>query len=377
MSVEFSKAKLPRIGELEGLRALMAWMVVLNHSIDLFASQHRGFGRWLIGGGQAVQVFVILSGFVIAYLLNRKSPSLVRFWIERFFRLWPLLMVCLIASILAEPIYRHNLNAMQDVMPAAEWRLSRLDVWDQNDHIYFTLSATMLHTVVPEFVFTYCDTYRLPPTWSIGLEWSFYLIAPFVISAISKKRAGLFLWCCILVACVSFKWQFARWNPHGLPLYAPLFGFGIASYYLISHARTILSRISPAPFAAGVVALGALGGEPALIWCVVLLALIPDVCEVIPLFKIVKKILNHRILRFLGSISYSTYLCHWMILALVQWTMLDCFQIQPGDLGESWVAYTGVIVLVGMVSVVLHYSVERPFIRIGKLFSEKVGHSRT
>jgi hypothetical protein len=41
----------------------MAWAVVINHGLDMFACKHASLiGQALIGGGQAVQVFVETVG---------------------------------------------------------------------------------------------------------------------------------------------------------------------------------------------------------------------------------------------------------------------------------------------------------------------------
>ena len=80
-------AGVERFAPIEGLRAWLAWGVFFGH-IVLFAGLSRlGIPR---GAGEVasdcVQVFIIVSGFVITHLLLAQQESYASYIARRFFR---------------------------------------------------------------------------------------------------------------------------------------------------------------------------------------------------------------------------------------------------------------------------------------------------
>ncbi len=81
-----------RITPIEGLRAWLALWVMSDHVLGMsgyFIDQLSGPLRILRSGWYAVDVFVIISGFVIFHLLVSKKQNYTEFILQRFFRLWP------------------------------------------------------------------------------------------------------------------------------------------------------------------------------------------------------------------------------------------------------------------------------------------------
>jgi len=87
----------------DSLRGLMAFWVVLAHTFmtfDLFLPKSLGK---VLNVAYAVEVFIILSGFVIFLLLDKKHESYRHFITRRFFRLFPVYWVLLIIAVLSLP----------------------------------------------------------------------------------------------------------------------------------------------------------------------------------------------------------------------------------------------------------------------------------
>ena len=91
-----------KITELEGLRGMLAWWVVASHLL-YFSGFYDGKAGGVIGlltrGHEAVDGFVILSGFVIFLLLDRGRDRYGVFIFRRFFRLFPVFLICFSAAI--------------------------------------------------------------------------------------------------------------------------------------------------------------------------------------------------------------------------------------------------------------------------------------
>jgi peptidoglycan/LPS O-acetylase OafA/YrhL len=87
---ETIKARRSRIAGLDGLRAISIGLVLLSHSRGLGAPPH----SWVAKGSFRVDVFFILSGYLITWLLLIEENcngrfSLGHFYIRRALRIFP------------------------------------------------------------------------------------------------------------------------------------------------------------------------------------------------------------------------------------------------------------------------------------------------
>src|SRR3954471_23741358 len=92
-----------RVTELEGLRGLLAWWVVAGHLLVVAGIPGAALPlpfRILLRGDIPVDVFIILSGFVIFMLLDKGRDTFPSFITRRFFRLFPTYLCCLSAMLL-------------------------------------------------------------------------------------------------------------------------------------------------------------------------------------------------------------------------------------------------------------------------------------
>src|SRR5689334_14475157 len=125
-----------RIHELEGLRGLLAMWVFFSHIIAISGYEWASFRQPLqavVTGSNAVDVFIILSGFVICMLLDGRRESYGRFVWRRFLRLYPIYFMCLLFAV--------ALNLV-GIMPS-EWLRTQF-----LGQVVFHL--IMLHGLVPE-----------------------------------------------------------------------------------------------------------------------------------------------------------------------------------------------------------------------------------
>lgn len=89
-SIEFKKYSNSRLVFLDFIRGIAALAVFFEHACDALWPEFRNFTHNSFSLGKfGVVIFFLTSGFIIPFSLER-GESAIRFWIGRFFRLYPL-----------------------------------------------------------------------------------------------------------------------------------------------------------------------------------------------------------------------------------------------------------------------------------------------
>lgn len=341
--------------DIEGMRAIAILMVIGAHfSIP-------GLAAGFIG----VDIFFVLSGFLITGILVREYNQnqrldLPRFYANRLRRLFPALATMLVLSSLAAayilPATQHIAHSKAAVMAA---------LWLSNIHFTFAdVDYFAAETSSNAFVHT----------WSLGVEEQFYLLWPLLIlSALvlpaSKGRTRP-LWIMLagiailsLLACLHVAKTHPIFAFYMMPTRAWQFAAG-GMVWLLSqqHITTSISARSgslvavllllPAMLLIGpnTTYPGLLALLPTLATCALLWA---GHCKQSPSHKV----LSVPLMQWIGRVSYSWYLWHWPVLILGE-------HIMPirGHFSNTAVA----IALSLLLAVITHHVIENP-IRFGKI----------
>lgn len=172
--------------DIDGLRALAVLAVIFSHS---------GFS-WASGGYVGVDVFFVISGFLITRLIHRELKesrfSFSGFYMRRIRRLMPALCFTLVVSLVAGCILSHPIrleslgwSTIWTVIPAAN-----IHFWTVSG--YFTPAA---------------DTKPLLHTWSLAVEEQFYFVWPalmvFLLTKTSQKATLLVIGVLGLISWVA------------------------------------------------------------------------------------------------------------------------------------------------------------------------------
>ena len=169
----------PRIAELDGLRAFAIIPVILHHSWPT--------GHWtsFIGeaGWMGVDLFFVLSGYLITGILMRGNSTYPNFLARRALRIFPLYYLCL-ALFTAVAVLRTD---------QASWEA--LKTWGGVGWFVIYLGN-----------FRAAWTNSLPPVlsfatlWSLQVEEQFYLLFPIAVALLSRKNLLRFLIGCAIAA---------------------------------------------------------------------------------------------------------------------------------------------------------------------------------
>ena len=224
-------------------RFLLALSVVVSHS-----SSGTLLGVHLLAPATAVQAFYIVSGFLITMVLNERKEyqSARNFYLSRYFRLWPIYIV---VAALTFALFRSSafvvdlpLNGFVTTIFVV---FSNLTLFFQDwflflelDHGALVPTANFHAGSTPQF-----NTFLLvPQAWTLGVELTFYLIAPLFC----RRPMGV---AAVFMVGLAFRLALGLWNVPIDPWtyrFAPaemmLFGAGGLAYFGGRHVRNQFPR---------------------------------------------------------------------------------------------------------------------------------------
>jgi peptidoglycan/LPS O-acetylase OafA/YrhL len=382
-----SSTAVARLLPIEGLRAYLALWILAGHVCWFSGFKPEAFVS-LLGmlrtEPYAVQLFIIISGFVIMLALDKHRETYVQFIVRRFFRLFPVFIVLFVVAIPLSRVHLWNLtHASQYLTPELIDPFVAIVVsWWENIQWNIPLHLLMLHGVVPDVLVKNGPGAFLIPAWMVSLEWQFYLVAPLVYTwAISSKTYRQLGLCALCVVLMLAKWYVFPWVAFGaaLPFQVKFLFLGAASYFFYKH-RTA-QRLSDIAFPMAcffVVFLFALSGRawsliPVCLWLAFLGLLLEHPSSLSS--RLVAPLLTNPIMLYLGRISYSLYLSHILVIVVIQYALL----IWVPDLSLTVhfeVLLVGTTAVSIALSSVLYRYLEVPGIHAGRALARRLAARR-
>ena len=324
----YNDAHLPRLfvshrdAELDGLRGLAVSMVLAWHFIGIPAGSTAGelshvLFRVFLLGGAGVDLFFVLSGFLITRIaITRQHANthfLLAFFTRRVLRILPPYLILLGIFYVGVFVFSPN-NVFNQDIPL--WR-----------YLTFTQNFWMAQngTYGPD---------GISVTWSVAIEEQYYLVFPLFAVLIPRKLLPVFL-LIIAIASVSWRALVFTYNPSNnfppdLGTLARLDGLAVGGLIACTIQNAALTKwlrkhMSVLQYAV-IGCLGALFfvkrdsgaqmayfGHSMLTVCFALV--ITYVMLNLGAESKLMRLLRSETLRFLGKISYSLYLFHPIILA--------------------------------------------------------------
>ncbi len=294
--------------DIDGLRAIAVLSVVGFHA----------FPKWIPGGFVGVDIFFIISGFLISGIifgnLEKNSFSYSEFYARRIKRIFPALLLVLFSSYVFGwyVLLSNEYAQFGKHMAAGASFISNFILW--NEAGYFDNMS---------------DLKPLLHLWSLAIEEQFYIVWPLLLGLIWKRKLN-FLTLTITIAAISFSFNIfiANTNPTA-DFYSPFSRFwelmlGGTLAYLTLHKPQHLPKkpnwqaiIGFIFIAAGLLLVNRDRAFPG--WW----ALLPTLGAVLiisagPNAWFNKNILGNKLVVWVGLISYPLYLWHWPLLSFAR-----------------------------------------------------------
>lgn len=331
----------------DGLRAVAVIVVLICHFDEAV----------LPSGYLGVDVFFVISGFVITASLLR-SPTeppfrrLKVFYGKRVKRLLPATLTvvatgCLLLSFFSREPEGYLLTGLSSLVGVSNISLyfNQIDYWG---------AAASLNP------FTH--------TWSLGVEEQFYLVYPLILILFTRKEVtpGSISRMAALIALLSVL-SFAAFiilskdRPEMAYFLTPFrfweMGLGTLVYFFLATLGPRFARaICRVPVQCSLLGLAILFFFPK-DWGIATIA-VPLLSAVIIIQLVLRQSLDREFRKtglearatvFIGKISFSLYLWHWVVLVIGRWTV-----------GISWVTVPILIAIIFLLSVATYRWIESP-----------------
>ena len=344
--------------EIDGLRAIAVISVIIYHLNE----------NWLPGGFLGVDIFFVISGFLITGIIiteiQQNSFSFKQFYTRRIKRIYPaFITVMALVSFIASAIFIYNdFNKLRKTIELSIAFLSNFYLGLTQG--YFDLSANenpALHI------------------WSLAVEEQYYLIFPLILTLAYKKFREIkvlfiitLILFFILLSTSFIPASFYKEVLHQPNIYylsnlrfPELLVGSLLAIYHCSNKIQLSTQVSN---------ILAILSTLLLFSCLFLMnndiAFIPGVTLILPCIftaliihttsqnNIIKLCLSNQAIVFIGKISYSLYLYHWIFIALAYYI--------TGEKQINNQSIAIVTVLTIIFSVLSYYLIEQP-IRKSKL----------
>ncbi|HIP13449.1 MAG TPA: acyltransferase [Arcobacter sp.] len=336
--------------DIDGLRALAVLSVILYHINE----------EWIPGGFLGVDIFFVISGYLITLILIKEVEltnkiNIVNFYKRRIKRIIPALLFVLIPTF----IIGFLLFTPSDLLA-----LSKSMIWSffSAANIYFFSS------IDTGYFATGSSEIPLLHLWSLGVEEQFYILWPFVVLFLlryissSKKKLILvgvlfvssLIWAQLtIVSNHSFAYYLLptrSWELFAGSFAALLVHSGLQTKKLVNELMALIGLVAiilslifisesdPVP---GTASLPAILGSTLLI------------LSGVKQKTYIGRILSLKIFVAIGLVSYSAYLWHWPILAFLRYSLIDI------DLTVSIL----VIIITFILATISYFFIESPLRR--------------
>jgi peptidoglycan/LPS O-acetylase OafA/YrhL len=334
---------------LDFLRSVAIGAVLVDHcSIQLGHPDYGAVGR------AGVLLFFVHTALVLMFSLERLNSrggsAVVPFYIQRFFRIYPLCWACIIVLVIFQ-VPPHV------VPPHTTGVAYHWDGWR-----WLTINLLLVQNVT----FT---SFVIGPLWSLPYEVQMYLALPFIYK-LARKRSALWSTSAIWMSAAIFTVVLDRfykglYGPHyddgfhgALTCFVPCFLGGVFAFILSKRKHFNLPFWLLPPTLLGFIVLIFHHPFRHADWiaCTAIGVLLPQVCEL-------HSRAVGRICHCVAKYSYGVYLTHAPLL----WLMFYHFPGLPD--AARWIMFSGLLVIVSVAS---YHWIERPGIDMGRRLAKRL-----
>jgi len=269
------------------MRAIAALFVVIHHAAWKGGQYSSSSFDWFVIGEAGVDLFFIISGYIMCHTVDNKNINFTRFIKARVLRIIPLYWVLTTMALAVYLLFPEKVNS-------------------SGGHTNIFLSYTLFPTL---------DSYLINNGWTLSYEFFFYFLFAFSLGFAAKYK---YLYSVAIILALVSIGNIVSSNIHLFDFITnPLlleFTFGIGIFYLFKE-RTLSFSTGAVLIALSILLIVLVNnfqpdlsrvisyGIPSLLFFIGMIALEP-------IFKRNNKNIFNQLFEYIGNSSYSLYLSH-------------------------------------------------------------------
>lgn len=370
---------------LDALRGIAILLVIGYHTtIFTFHPPSNILFRIAGEGARGVQLFYIVSALTLFITLDAsgfvgKKIEQMKFFIRRFFRIAPMFYFAIIVFCLGAiffPVWKHWFAL--DINPAS-----------------LISSVTFTNNFIPPYM-----NAVVPGDWSVAIEMFFYLLVPFLFLRIKDYATAkkYFLWTLGIASLIEFVLPLSFpvsiiesvkiFLFYSIPIQLPVFMLGFVAFFLlfknkkengtISRKKEFLSLL----ITTGIYEIAFViikyflthTVDTSLITPRVYIEAVCFLGLILALSKGCVSFLQNSVLQYIGKVSYSIYLIHFISFAIV--TKNSLYPRFAAHFTNGYEEYIVLFVLVSAVSIAIasitFKYIEQPGQQLGARISKQL-----
>jgi len=304
--------------EINGLRAFAVIAVIISH-----------FNRSILPGGHlGVDIFFVISGFVITQsLLSRKQATfgefIKDFYTRRVKRILPALILSVavtffIVILILNPDSNLYVSAKKTAIASL-----------------FGVSNILLLRQATDYFGAVAELNPFTHTWSLGVEEQFYLFFPILLWISGINRNGVnghrnFSWILTLTGFFSLFYYVYLSSTNSVAAFYLMparfweLAAGAIAYLIMSQRKKVAFEFShPITYLSAALIIASLFIQPAYTAVATVIAVSASFIFILCIqpANYIYKVLTTKPVLYLGTISYSLYLWHWSVLTISHLTV--------------------------------------------------------
>jgi peptidoglycan/LPS O-acetylase OafA/YrhL len=346
---------------LNGIRAIAVMIVIVFH-IDQFIGLFglKTFGFYETGmAAYGVNLFFVLSGFLITYLLLMEKSKfekidLRKFYLRRIFRIWPVYYLLIIVTVIliGLKIFDIQLNKLPETILYYSFLFS---------NVGYAMGLGVL---------------AIFPLWSVGVEEQFYSFWPLLIS---KSKNIIHSMVYVILIFLTIKIIFRFTDNGSIYRFISMTSFdsmafgGIAAFIVLTNNKFLSVIFNPfVQFFAWLLFTLSIFLNPVHIATII----DPEIYSIVFAIIIInvcsnpKTIVNleNRFMNFIGRISYGLYIYHLTVFVLLAVLLKKYFAVYLHSSNSYLLIYALTILITFFVASISYRFFERLFLRRKKKY---------
>lgn len=300
---------LNRLNYLDSARGIASIIVLFSHFFgafvlpSFFSSLNNTFLHVFWDGKIAVSFFFVLSGFVLSriYFINSSlftEFNYLSYLLKRIFRIYPVFIFVLIISFFSVN-YLYNEDIIRNLSISTPWIKY---FWNEKYSIFSTIKESILVIRLPQEP----EKRLINQDWTLSIEVLVSLLVPVFITIVKKNKIWLVITALLLLRLHTVNW-----------IIEFIVGVYIASSFDDIKQR-INSKVSIFLFIIlfVLISIRYLFSFSDFLDLIIIKILSILLLLLILFSKGLQKFLSNNIIVFLGKISYSLYLIHFLVILI-------------------------------------------------------------